>query len=443
MHVVRGPSVRIDWRGDDPGRSLRARVADGWNSVLPRRERAMRLAREVRLALKAARHYAADVIPEVIEEPDQVRVSFDVSRGPRGASVDLQFEGNTALTDAMIATALPPRNTAAFFAMLEPEGSRRLEEPLRLAYATEGFLEMRAGTPRTSFDRESRQFSVTIPIVEGDRARVVALELPEQVRSGGSRSLALQLRTGEPFRFDHYALDRGRLLAWFRNEGYPEARITSVLEPQPDGLTVRFVADPGPRAHLGRVLTARDGRTRQRVLDEAVVTPPGGVIGTASLDESRERLIQTGVFRSVDLRLSPVDDRDVRDVVIDSVERSDVHVGTAFATPLPARVTWAVHPPSRTQGCRLAPGSSSSTRSGGPIATGSLVCSGRSGGSSTSVTTRRPSFNGACPRRSTCSRTGSAWQTPRAWAIGWRERRLRRRDAGAADWTAAASMIAS
>ena len=194
---------------------------------------------------------------------------------------------------------------------------------------------MRAGTPRTSFDWQSRQLRVIIPIVEGDRARVVALELPEQVRSGGSRSLALQLRTGEPFRFDHYALDRGRLLAWFRNEGYPEARITSVLEPEPDGLTVRFVAHPGPRAHLGRVLTARDGRTRQRVLDEAVVMPPGGVIGTASLDESREQLIQTGVFRSVDLRLSPVDDREVRDVVVDAEERSDVYVeySLRYTTP--------------------------------------------------------------------------------------------------------------
>ncbi len=51
VHVVRGPRVRIEWRGDDPGRALRARVRDGWNSVLPRDERAARLAREVRLGI--------------------------------------------------------------------------------------------------------------------------------------------------------------------------------------------------------------------------------------------------------------------------------------------------------------------------------------------------------------------------------------------------------
>ena len=330
VHVVRGPLVRIEWRGDNPGRALRARVTAGWSSVLPRDERAARLARDVRRALQSARYFAAAVTAEVIDvasERDAVRVTFDVARGPRGSGVDLRFAGNTAVSDATLAAALPARNTADFFALIEPDGSRRLASALRVAYATEGFLDMRPGTPADAFSGEGGRFTVTIPIVEGDRARVVALELPAGIESSGAAPPALGLRDGEPFRFDDYLSDRARLQTWLRNDGYLYARVTSVLEPRPDGLAVRFQADPGPRVTLGDVRTARDGRTRQSVLENAVATSPGEVIRASSLDDTRERFMETGVFRSVDLRLLPVVGReDVRDVVLDVTERSDINL---------------------------------------------------------------------------------------------------------------------
>jgi outer membrane protein insertion porin family len=327
VHVIRGPLVRIEWRGDNPDRSLRARVTAGWSSVLPRDERAARLAREVRRALQASRYFAAVVTVEVTGvTTDVIHITFDVARGPRGTGVDLRFEGNAALPHATLAAALPARNTADFFALLEPEGARRLAAALRIAYATEGFLDMRVGTPTDAFTGAGERFTVTIPIVEGDRARVVALELPAEMRSAAVAAPALELRDGEPFRFDAYLSDRARMQTWLRNDGYPYARVTSVLEPRPDGLAVRFQAEAGPRVAMGRVRTAREGRTRQSVLENAVATSPGEVIRASSLDDTRERLMETGVFRSVDLRLLPVDGReDERDVVLDVAERSDIN----------------------------------------------------------------------------------------------------------------------
>jgi len=356
VRVVRGPLVRIEWRGDDPGRSLRRRVTAGWNSVLPREERAARLAREVRRTLQGSRFYAAAVTATVSdvtaggdEGAGEVRVTFDVARGERGAGVDLRFEGNASVPDATLAASLPPTNTAAFFALLEPDGSRRLAAALRVAYATEGFLDMRAGTPRESFAGRGERLNVTIPVVEGDRASIVGLELPAEIQAPGAMSPALALREGAPFRLDAYTADRSRLLAWLRNEGYPDARLTSALEPVPGGLAIRFHADPGPRVTMGRVRTARDGRTRPSIIEHAVATAPGDVIRASSLDEARRQLVDTRVFRSVDLRLEPADGReDVRDVVVDAVERRDVNVeySLRYTTAGQAQVGGA---PSQTQ----------------------------------------------------------------------------------------------
>ena len=390
VHVVRGPPVRIEWRGDNPGRAERARVTAGWTSVLPRDERAARLARDLRRTLQSARYFAAAVTAEVIDgatENDEVRVTFDVARGPRGTGVDLRFAGNAAVSDATLAAALPARNTADFFALIEPEGSRRLASALRVAYATEGFLDMRPGTPADAFSGEGGRLTVTIPIVEGERASVVALDIPAEIESAGAAAPALGLRDGEPFRFDDYLSDRARLQTWLRNDGYLYARVTSVLEPRPDGLAVRFQADPGPRVTRGDVRTARDGRTRQSVLENAVTTSPGEVIRASSLDDTRERFMQTGVFRSVDLRLLPVVGAALSATRTCAMSCSTWRSAatstssTACATRPPAMRRWAGRRPSRRPACSSVPVSSSSTPSGGPIATASRACSARSGGS--------------------------------------------------------------
>ena len=61
---------------------------------------------------------------------------------------------------------------------------------------------MRAGPAVTSFGGE--RLTVTIPIDEGHRARVIALELPAEVRSAGAAAPVLDLRPGEPFGSGQY-----------------------------------------------------------------------------------------------------------------------------------------------------------------------------------------------------------------------------------------------
>jgi outer membrane protein insertion porin family len=145
----------------------------------------------------------------------------------------------------------------------------------------------------------------------------------------------LQLREGAAFGLEAYAADRARLLRWYKDEGYPDARVAAAIEPGPDGLGVTFLATPGPRVVVGRVRTARESRTRASVFDDAVVTPAAQPVRARDLDESRERLSESRAFRSVDLRLEPRQgDPGVRDVVVDVVERNglDLEYGLRYVT---------------------------------------------------------------------------------------------------------------
>jgi outer membrane protein insertion porin family len=153
----------------------------------------------------------------------------------------------------------------------------------------------------------------------------VALDLPEEVVSAGASAPTLALRPGEPFRLDAYVADRARLLSWYRNQGYPEARVAATLEPVEAGVAVRFAADPGPRATIQGIRLARKGKTRESVVAGALTAKPGDLVRPKDLAESRERLSETRVFRSVDVRTEPAgSDAGARDVVVDLVERNDL-----------------------------------------------------------------------------------------------------------------------
>jgi len=329
VNVQRGPAVTIEWRGDDPGRDLRKRIRKEWGSILPADEYVARFAREATRTLQGKGYYGAVVSHELSPRADgRLSAVFDVRLGARGEGVDVRFEGRRGVAERVLSTALPDRDTAEFFDLLAPEGHGRLSSALRVAYAGEGYLQATVGAPEAVMVPSTNRLEVTIPIDEGPRAIVARLEVPDAVREAPpGHTPDLQLRAGAPFELKGYVGDRGRLLTWYRNEGYPDARVDGVLETGADGLAVRFLATPGPRVVVGAVRTAREFRTRPAVLDTAVVTRPGEAARARDLEESRERLSDSQAFRSVDVRLEPrAGEPGARDVVVDVVERNGMNV---------------------------------------------------------------------------------------------------------------------
>jgi outer membrane protein assembly factor BamA len=327
FQVERGPRIVVDWRGDDPGGQLRKRFGETWDAYLSLGETAERRAVALRDELRAQRHYQAKVSVAVEGSGADARVVFDVRRGPRGEGVDLEFEGNDSLPAASLAAVLPSRKEAAFFALIGPEGASRLEAALRIAGARAGFLSLAVGVPRETFDPATGRLRVIIPIDEGERATLVRLDLPEEVSSlTEAAPPELELRVGEPFRIDAYVNDRGTLSSWFRDQGFPEARLAGILEPIPGGLAARFEVDTGPRPRVGDIRQARAGITRSGVVHRAVTLGPGDLIRPEDLALSRDHLSETRVFRSVDIRAETTDDTGIRDLVVDLAERPDLNV---------------------------------------------------------------------------------------------------------------------
>jgi outer membrane protein insertion porin family len=324
LRVEAGPLVGIEWAGDDPGGGVRGAAEKAWPPLAAPDVAAAQVARAALVRLQAEGYYTASVRPEVTAAADRVAVRLHVSRGPRGKGVDVDFEGNRVLDDAALAVGLPRPGSRDFFEALDPRSSR-IANDVRLAYARIGYVRARVGAPRTAFDAAGGRLRVTIPVRERGASLVAGIDLPAEVAQ--ATDLALRLRTGQPFDLASYVADRDAIAAWYLANGWIEAQVRGVLEARGASVSVRYVADAGPRPRVADVRVDQAGQTRDALIRRSVTVKEGDFVRPSALADSRERLTDLGVFRSVDVRAEPrADEPGRRDVVVGLVDKPDVQL---------------------------------------------------------------------------------------------------------------------
>jgi outer membrane protein assembly complex protein YaeT len=334
LRVDAGPRLPIEWTGDDPGRKVRKRAEQAWPAFTTPEAAAAACARVARFRLQAEGYFVASIEPKVVASEGRVDVALRVSRGPKGSGVDVLFEGNTALDGATLFRRLPKPGSEAFFEALDPRSSR-IQNEIRLAYAGIGSLRARAGLLRSAFDSRSGRLTVTIPVREGEAFQVAEIMLPAEVTAAGGSGPTLKLEKARPFDLATYVADRDAIGAWYRRQGWPDATVRAAIEIRGAAVSVRYAVDAGSRPTVGDVRIAQTGKTRESLVRRSLTVGEGDLIRPDALAESRERLSDLGVFRSVEVRAEARDEStSVRDVVVSLVGKPDVQVeyGVRYTT---------------------------------------------------------------------------------------------------------------
>jgi outer membrane protein assembly complex protein YaeT len=282
----------------------------------------------VRTRLQAQRYFTAEAnatIDEAVTASGLVRrITFDVTKGPRGDAVVLTFEGNQALSGDELSAALPSTDTPEFFVLLERPS--QLERGIRLRYAAAGYLDATSGTPETSYVAATGRFHVEIPIEEGPPVKIASVRFGEDLSIERDR-LQGSFGVVPGSRIDFPAIQEGqaRLRTLYRNEGFSDVNVRAALERIEEGVDVTLLIDEGARTRVGRVRVVGNSRTNESVILNELAFRSGDPIRITDFQRTQKRLYDLGIFRSADVRPDPAHQgRDVQDVLIQVVERSDV-----------------------------------------------------------------------------------------------------------------------
>jgi outer membrane protein assembly factor BamA len=249
-----------------------------------------------------------------------VALALLLAAAPRAAAQEpervvrqLQFEGNSAISDEVLASAISTTNSSwfarSFLIRWLGLGEKRYfdEQEFKRDVVRLDVLYRRSGYPNVEIDtlvrRTPENVYITFRIQEGDPIRVTRLTINglDTLRAEVRRKVVqdLPLQEGDPFNRFLMSASADSVTRRLRDRGYPSARVFTAFETNKDALTatVTLDTDPGDSAVIGHVAVVGTNRIEPWLVRNLLISRPGRLYSQDELLQSQRNLYSSDLFR--------------------------------------------------------------------------------------------------------------------------------------------------
>lgn len=192
-------------------------------------------------------------------------------------------------------------------------------------YRKDGFLGVEVKGPEPIWLDDGATVRIRYRIEEGLQTRVAGVRFtPEPTLPLAELLEEVTLEPGAAA--DLYAIEETRLTLQrnLRERGFPFARVEERLErlSEPGLAELIYEIEEGPRVRLGKIRVRGNTNTQEFVIVDRVVLREGDYFAASKVEESRQRLLRTGLFTAVSIGfLDDKADAEVRDLLVEVRER--------------------------------------------------------------------------------------------------------------------------
>ena len=326
-----GPRVHIEVMGGDLSKKTIERLVPLYGETRLTED----LIEESRVNLrdhlveKGYRDASVETQRESASEDRNLYLRFVVDTGPRYDVVAIELEGLDAALEAeirlLLATPISRRFRAAPF---QEELWEQDVKVVRSYMERNGYHRVRVdGDLRASPETPSKLTLVAV-VDPGPRARIeaikinikgvegtAAIEPAEVIRASG-------LESAGPFDAAVVVEARDRIVTHYYNEGFRQVDVQSSTTWNETGTaaSVAFSVREGERTRIDRVIVTGLKVTRESSARQLVALETGEPLSPASILDTRQQLVSSGLFRSVDIDVLPADPNTNRSDILISVE---------------------------------------------------------------------------------------------------------------------------
>ena len=267
----------------------------------------------------------------------EVVIYFDIQLGKAPRIRHINFEGNTAFTDAVLLDLMETQPRSRFvvpgLGWLLSKGiynQATLEidkRALERSYRKSGYPDVRITSDVPEIDKDNR-LNLHIKVREGKQQRIDRL-LIEGVTIFETAELyeKLDAKPGKAYSTDIANHGERQLESLYKQKGYIYARISHGYQPETHTLTYNI--SEGIQAKFGKFYFDGDGKIKLHVLQrefENLGLVEGAVFNEERLlTESQRRLWTAGLFREVKIKPS--------EQYVENTEIIDVNVGVTVKKP--------------------------------------------------------------------------------------------------------------
>jgi outer membrane protein assembly complex protein YaeT len=271
------------------------------------------------------RDAAVAVERETVGAEDLLILRFRVESGARFEVAAIEIEGVPPPYENDVRTLLVTRSRRRVrSAPFQRETWEADLKEVRTYLESNGFHHARVeGLERPDPEGEGL-LTLVLHVESGPQARVGRVEL--QGASVLDPALVLEtarLAPADPFAASEILAARERILTLYRNQGFRDAEVEakSVLDERGESAVVSLLVREGERTRVDRVILAGLRVTKESAVRRLVAVEPGEPLSPAAIAETRQKLVGSGLFRSVDIEPLPPDPETLQsDVLITLTE---------------------------------------------------------------------------------------------------------------------------
>ncbi len=295
-------------------------------------------------------HFDASVDIEKESEPQVLRVIYRINPGPVHKLVRVDITGNREFLDTaklrsylQIQPATRLLNHGRYSGALLQSDVATLEG----LYRSNGFRAVKIDTKVLDNYQGPNRLAVEIHIDEGPRTLVGQVHLTGNEKIPPKDLPEMNTQPGQPYSEVDLANDRGQILNYYFNNGFPNATLDITTKPssdEPNREDVNFAIQEGERFRVNQIMVDGTQHTRPYIVDRQLRMRPEEPLSQQALLVTQTRLYNLGIFSEVDTAVQNPEGTDPLKNVLVQLQEAKRYTftygaGFEFETGIPSGVT--------------------------------------------------------------------------------------------------------
>jgi outer membrane protein insertion porin family len=261
--------------------------------------------RNLRDSLQNDGYFDSTVQYQLKEDPSSHEevIAFTIVRGIRHRLVGILIDGNKYFSTDLLKSRLQIQPESLLsVGKFSQQMVRNDADSIRALYLSNGFRQAQVQT-EVSDDYQGKlgHVFVAFHIAEGEQTRVAGLDLEGNHALSDKQLLGVIGSTpGQPYSEADVTSDRDNVLAYYFDEGYPDARFDAeAKQVAPYQVQLVYHIREGGRVDVSRVLLAGYQYTRPGIIARQVMVKAGGPLREGDVIETQQKLYNLGIFDRV------------------------------------------------------------------------------------------------------------------------------------------------
>jgi outer membrane protein insertion porin family len=248
---------------------------------------------------------------------DLVIITFDITEGSYLYVKKIRFEGNKNIGGGDLSKGMRTKRHAIGQpgALLQKNVDRDTQTIID-NLGSKGFIDATVEPWQVEPTEQGHAWVVTIPVVEGPRTMVNAVQFSgNQAFTKKQLLKPLKLKRGKPFNPSILPDERQRLIMYYADNGHPYADVVQEvqIDEEANRATITYDIIEGSEVRIGKILIVGDVLTSQKAIKNAMNLKEGDVFSYEKLIQSQLNIRRLGAFSSVRIETLGIEEK--QDVV--------------------------------------------------------------------------------------------------------------------------------